>query len=88
VRRTGNAVHVVFTGHGSSVIDGRRFDWGPGDMFVVPSWSVAEHFTDEAAGEHADVFVVSDAPVLRALGLYREQVLAGPQRTSDTFSPR
>jgi gentisate 1,2-dioxygenase len=83
----------VFSGHGSSVIDGRRFDWGPGDMFVVPSWSAAEHFVDtehfaEGTEEHAEVFVVSDAPVLRALGLYREQTLTAPQPVTDLFSPR
>ncbi|GAA1326563.1 cupin domain-containing protein [Pseudonocardia xinjiangensis] len=93
VRRTGNSVHVVFSGHGSSVIDGRRFDWGPGDMFVVPSWSAVEHFVDtehfaEGTEEHAEVFVVSDAPVLRALGLYREQTLTAPQPVTDLFSPR
>ena len=51
-------------GQGSTVIDGQRFDWGPGDMFVVPSWSMVEHL---AAGQ-ADLFVLTDAPVLRALG--------------------
>jgi gentisate 1,2-dioxygenase len=84
VRRTGGAVHVVFSGHGSSVIDGQRFDWGPGDMFAVPSWSVAEH----SAQEQADVFVLTDAPVLRALGLYREETLAAPQDVTAVFSAR
>ena len=84
VRRVGNAIYVVFQGSGSSVIDGRRFDWGPGDMFVVPSWAAVEH----AADEQADLFVLTDAPVLRALGLYREQVLPGPQPVTSVFTPR
>jgi gentisate 1,2-dioxygenase len=84
VRRTGNAVHVVFSGHGSSVIDGQRFDWGPGDMFAVPSWAAAEH----AADDEAELFVLSDAPVLRALGLYREETLPAPQTVASVFSPR
>jgi gentisate 1,2-dioxygenase len=84
VRRSGNAVHVVFSGHGSSVIDGQRFDWGPGDMFAVPSWSAAEHASDE----QADVFVLSDAPVLRALGLHRQETLAEAQPVTSTFEPR
>lgn len=83
VRRAGNAVHVVFSGHGSSVIDGQRFDWGPGDMFAVPSWAAVEH----AAAEQADLFVLTDAPVLRALGLEREQVLDAPQAVTGTFVP-
>jgi gentisate 1,2-dioxygenase len=83
VRRSGNCVFVVFRGTGHSVIDGQRFDWGPGDMFVVPSWSVVEHH----AATTADVFTLSDAPVLRALGLYQEQTLAEPQRVSGHFRP-
>jgi gentisate 1,2-dioxygenase len=84
VRRAGNAVYVVYTGNGSTVIDGQRFDWGPGDMFVAPSWSAVEH----AADDQADLFVLSDAPVLRALGVHREQVLAGPQPVTSVFAPR
>jgi gentisate 1,2-dioxygenase len=84
VRRSGNAVYVAFQGHGSTVIDGQRFDWGPGDMFVAPSWSVVEH----SAAQQADLFVVTDAPVLRALGIYREQQLSGPQTVTGTFAPR
>jgi gentisate 1,2-dioxygenase len=84
VRRTGNSVYVAFQGSGSTVIDGQRFDWGPGDMFVAPSWSAVEH----TAAEQADLFVLTDAPVLRALGIYREQLLPGPQTVSGVFTPR
>lgn len=83
VRRAGNAVYVVFRGHGRTVMDGQRFDWGPGDMFVAPSWSAVEH----AAEEEADLFVLTDAPVLRALGIYREQVLPHPQSVTGVFTP-
>ena len=84
VRRTGNAVYVAFQGSGSSVIDGQHFDWGPGDMFVAPSWSAVEH----AAQEQADLFLLTDAPVLRALGIYREEPLPGPQAVTQLFTPR
>jgi gentisate 1,2-dioxygenase len=84
VRRVGNAVYVAFRGRGSTVIDGRRFDWGPGDMYVAPSWSAVEH----AADEQADLFVLTDAPVLRALGIYREETLSAPQAVTGTFTPR
>ncbi|WP_103384355.1 cupin domain-containing protein [Pseudonocardia dioxanivorans] len=82
-RRAGNAVHVVFRGHGSTVIDGRRFSWGPGDMFAVPSWAAVEHDSDGA-----DLFVVSDEPVLRALGIDRREILPGPQTVTDVFTPK
>ncbi|PRX95774.1 cupin domain-containing protein [Allonocardiopsis opalescens] len=84
VRRSGNTVYVVFRGSGSSVIAGRRFDWTSGDMFVVPSWAAAEH---RAEGGQADLFSLSDTPVLRALGIYREETLAVPQEVTGVFEP-
>ena len=52
-------------------------------MFVAPSWSAVEHF----APDQADLFVLTDAPVLRALGIYREQVLPARQEITSVFSP-
>lgn len=71
VRRTGNSIFVVFRGAGSSEAGGTRLDWAEGDMFVIPSWVPAAHRS--RAG--ADLFELSDTPVLRALGLYREETL-------------
>lgn len=81
VRRSGNAILVVYSGSGASVVDGVRYDWAAGDIFVVPSWSAVEHHADE----QADLFALTDTPVLRALGLYREQTLAGQQEVHDVF---
>ncbi|MFG1708821.1 cupin domain-containing protein [Nonomuraea sp. M3C6] len=83
VRRTGNTVYVVFRGEGHSVMAGRRFDWQAGDMFAAPSWVPVEHH----AATPADLFSLGDAPVLRALGIYREETLAGPQTVTSTFAP-
>ncbi|HEY0542276.1 MAG TPA: cupin domain-containing protein [Actinoallomurus sp.] len=83
-RRSGNQIFVVHRGTGHSVIDGQRFAWAPGDMFVVPSWSAVEHHAEQAA----DVFVLSDTPVLRALGIYREQTLTAPQEVTSAFVPQ
>jgi gentisate 1,2-dioxygenase len=82
-RKTGSSVSVVFQGHGDSVIDGVRFAWGPGDIFVTPSWARVDH----EARERADLFAISDRPVLQALHLYREEELAEPQETCGTFVP-
>jgi gentisate 1,2-dioxygenase len=68
-RRTGNSILVVFRGAGHSTVDGTRLDWAEGDMFVIPSWAPAAHWS----GSGADLFELSDAPVLQALGLYREE---------------
>jgi gentisate 1,2-dioxygenase len=82
-RKTGSSVYVVFQGTGHSIINGVRFDWGPGDSFVTPSWASVVH----AASERADLFAVSDRPVLEALHLYREETLAEPQEVIGTFVP-
>jgi gentisate 1,2-dioxygenase len=70
-RQLGGRVHVVFDGTGSTRIDDQTFGWGPGDIFVVPSWSVVEH----EAQKRSDHFVISDRAVLEALGLYREETV-------------
>ncbi|MDP3768847.1 MAG: cupin domain-containing protein [Dehalococcoidia bacterium] len=69
-RHTGSAIYLVFEGQGMSVIDGQRFDWKKGDLFVVPTWACHEHAS--ADGE-AILFSVQDTPIMQALGLYREQ---------------
>ena len=45
------------------MISGEVFEWGPGDVFVTPSWSSVDH----EAAETADLFAISDRPVLQAL---------------------
>ncbi|MGP4111719.1 cupin domain-containing protein [Streptomyces sp. 4N509B] len=81
VRRSGNRIYVVFRGSGHSVLGGRRFDWRAGDMFVVPSWVAEEHHSEEGA----DLFSLGDDPVLRALGVFREESLPAAQEITDVF---
>jgi gentisate 1,2-dioxygenase len=50
-------------------------------MLAVPSWAVVDH----EANEPSDLFAISDAPVLQALGLYRELTLDAPQEVTATF---
>ncbi|MFC0040192.1 cupin domain-containing protein [Actinomadura rayongensis] len=66
-RTVGSAVCVVHRGAGSSLVGGHRVDWTAGDVFVVPSWAWAQHRADA----DADLFVLSDTPVIEALGLGR-----------------
>jgi gentisate 1,2-dioxygenase len=83
-RKVGSSVYVAFSGSGHTVINGERFDWERGDCFVTPSWSAVEH----EAAEPADLFAVSDRPVLQALHLFREETLDRPQRVTGTFSAK
>lgn len=83
-RKVGSSVYVVFRGRGSSIIDGQRFDWSAGDMFVVPSWSTLEHESSEVS----DLFAISDRPILDALHLFRDEVLDEPQSIERVFAAK
>ena len=74
-RHTGSFVYQVARGSGWSVIGGRRFDWKQRDIFVVPSWAFHEH-ANASDTEDACLFCFNDLPVMRALGLWREEALA------------
>jgi gentisate 1,2-dioxygenase len=74
-REVGNFVYQCAKGNGWSVINGRRFDWRERDIFVVPSWAFHEH-ANGSDSEDACLFCFHDLPVMRALGLYRQQALA------------
>jgi gentisate 1,2-dioxygenase len=79
----GSSVMVVYQGAGSSVINGQRFEWSTGDMFVIPSWAVVDH----QASEPTDLFVITDRPVMEAFGLYREVALDSDQEVTSQFAP-
>jgi gentisate 1,2-dioxygenase len=82
-RHTGSTVYLVHEGKGFSVIDGQRFDWSRGDIFVVPPWAWHEHASVD--GE-ALLFSVKDRPVMQSLGLWREQAYPdGHQPITRTF---
>lgn len=74
-RHTGSFLYHVAKGQGYSIINGQRFDWRERDIFCVPSWAWHEH-VNTATTDDACLFCLNDLPVMRALGLYREQALA------------
>ncbi|MCY4450666.1 MAG: cupin domain-containing protein [Immundisolibacterales bacterium] len=73
-RHTGSFLYHVATGSGHSIINAKRYDWSEHDIFCVPSWAWHEHANGSQSDE-AFLFCLSDLPVMRALGLYREQAL-------------
>lgn len=74
-RHTGSYLYQVAKGKGYSVIGGKRFDWQERDIFCVPSWAWHEH-ANLSDGDDACLFCFNDLPVMRALGLYREEAFA------------
>jgi gentisate 1,2-dioxygenase len=86
-RHTGSSVYLAFEGSGATVIDGIRFSWTAGDMFVIPSWATHEHVNDEA--DRALLFSVHDTPLLQTVGKYRREPHDSPdgrQRVTGEFS--
>ncbi|WP_432182405.1 hypothetical protein [Streptomyces sp. NBC_00063] len=70
-RRTGSFLAAVFRGAGAVVLDRAWYDIAPGDLIAVPSWTSVAVIADAPL----DLFTVSDAPVLEALALYREETV-------------
>src|SRR5438552_11787471 len=62
--------HVV-EGAGYSVVGDQRLDWEDKDVFTVPTWMYYEHVN--SGDRLAFLFSFSDAPVMKALSLYRDQ---------------
>jgi gentisate 1,2-dioxygenase len=62
--------HVV-EGTGYSVAGDQRLDWDDKDVFTVPTWTFCEHVN--SGDQPAFLFSFSDAPVMKALSLYREE---------------
>lgn len=71
-RHTGSFLYHVAKGSGYSIINGKRFDWNEHDIFCVPSWAWHEH-ANASDSDDACLFCLNDLPVMRAMGLYREQ---------------
>jgi len=67
-RSTDATVFTVVEGKGRSRIGDATFEWGPRDLFVVPSW----HWVTHEADEDAVLFSFSDRPVQQKLDLFRE----------------
>jgi gentisate 1,2-dioxygenase len=69
-RQTDATLFTPVEGRGRSRVGDQVFEWGPRDLFVVPSWPPVAH----EAAEEAVLFSMSDRPAQQALGLWREQV--------------
>lgn len=67
-RSTDATIFVAVEGKGVSTIDGKKFAWGPKDIFVAPSWKPVIH----EAAEDSVIFSYSDRAAQQKLGLWRE----------------
>jgi gentisate 1,2-dioxygenase len=67
-RSTDACVFVAMEGTGRTRVDGVTLEWGPKDVFVLPSWRPVVH---EADGECV-LFSFSDRVVQEKIGVWRE----------------
>jgi gentisate 1,2-dioxygenase len=72
-QHTSNTIYYVVRGSGMTVVDGVELEWGPHDVFAVPTWAPHQH-RNRSTGDDAVLFSYGDEPVMRSLGLYRERV--------------
>jgi 1-hydroxy-2-naphthoate dioxygenase len=71
-RRTASAVFFAVEGQGTAVIENKELHWGRHDTVAVPNWSWLR-LSNRSRTEPAILFSMSDAPILRTFGLYREE---------------
>jgi gentisate 1,2-dioxygenase len=67
-RATDATIYAVVEGRGRTSIGDTTLEWGPHDIFAIPSWAPVRHATE---GD-AVLFSLSDRPAQIALGLWRE----------------
>jgi gentisate 1,2-dioxygenase len=67
-RATDSTIFVCVEGKGTTKVGGKTLEWGPRDVFVVPSWQKYSH----TAAQESVLFSISDRPAQEALGIWRE----------------
>jgi gentisate 1,2-dioxygenase len=67
-RSTDATVFACLEGRGTTKVGDQALEWGPRDVFVVPSWKPYAH----QAGAESVLFSISDRPAQEALGIWRE----------------
>lgn len=69
-QQTASMVCIPFEGNGYSIVGGKRFDWQPNDAIAIPGGEWFEHHNGSDSSD-ATLFLASDEPTLKTLGLYR-----------------
>jgi gentisate 1,2-dioxygenase len=70
-RETCNTFIVVMDGQGYTEVGGKRFDWEPNDIVVMPNFLWRRHVN--TGNKDAVLYTVSDAALMKNIGQYRAQ---------------
>ena len=73
-RHTSTTIYHVYRGSGVSYVGDQRYEWEKGDSFVVPLWNYHRH--ENTSKDPVVFFVMSDKPLMDAIGHYREEAKA------------
>ncbi len=68
-RSTDSVIFVCVEGNGKTIVGDKTFEWGPHDVWTVPSWQFYEH----VASTDAVIFSFSDRVAQEKLDFFREQ---------------
>jgi len=69
-RHTSSVVYFVVKGEGVTRVGDQELHWSERDAFVIPNWMRHRHVN--TSSDNALLFSVTDEPLLRSIGLYRE----------------
>jgi len=68
LRHNSSLVNFCIRGQGSTVINGRRFNYRPYDVWTTPPWATYQHFND--SDELQVRLTYSNSPLLEKLGVH------------------
>lgn len=73
-REMASTIYVCLEGSGKTRVGETTLEWSRNDVFTVPSWHWHQHTA--ASDGDAVLYSVTDAPAMKALGLYQHQDIA------------
>lgn len=71
-RQTSSSAYCCLEGRGRTHVGDQVLEWGPNDMFVVPSGMPHRH-ENLSSTKDAYLYSVTDTPAMKFLNLYREE---------------
>jgi len=71
-RRTTSSVLFAVEGEGRAIVEDKELDWARHDTVAVPNWSWIK-LINRSRTAPAILFSMSDSPILKTFGLYREE---------------
>jgi gentisate 1,2-dioxygenase len=71
-RHSASAVAFVIAGEGRMALGEREIEWAQHDTLAIPNWTWHRQI-NRSQREPAILFVMTDTPILRAFGFYREE---------------